>query len=201
MGKSINVVGTGTNIAKLNKMILLFDIVNYNEDPLEAKNSNEVLIEAAKDYLNNFGIQEKDIDYSRNELAAIYDKSGLIDTFKAATNFKIQFYDLQVLAEFLYNIEGRHVIVKDIIFTLKDPIYYYDLALKNAVTNADNKASVIANKLGVYIEATAQELTEMTDAYDQTPWISGSNNNLDPKTVESTITFYATVKAKYLVVD
>lgn len=199
--KEINVIGTGTKIAKSDMIILVFDLINENKDPLEAKQSNEKLIDAALGYSAEFGIREEDIFYTRNELIPIYDENGEIIKYKASTVFKLLFYDIDTASEYLYNIRPRHVIVEEVLFTIKDPIGYYNEALEVAIHDAYDKATKVAEKMEVIIDRTPQNLTETTDMHDLLVGASYHYKGDPEELKEGFITMLATVEAKFLVGD
>lgn len=196
--KEIVVQGIGILDAKADMAILTFELETENSDPLEAEKANQKMISFAENYMNKYGIKEEDYSYARDELKPIYDKSGKITSYKASTMFRVKFYDINSITEFLYNIKGRHVIVRDVTFTLQDPKAHYQHALEKAVQGANNTVKTIARELKVtydpvpfYIEETSSPTLFYEEIYQS------SNNQDSPQTGFITIT--ANVLAKYYV--
>lgn len=197
--KEINVIGVGIKFVKSDMVILSFDLITEATNPIEAQIENEKLIERIKASLKEYGIREEDVFSAINELTPIYDENDEITGFKSSTVFRIIFYDIQVLSEFLYNIRAADIIVKDVLFTVKDPIKHWNEAIEEAVSNAYDRAVAVADEMGVMIESTAQDIVETTDPSKVFPRIHQRDKVTE--LIEGFITIYATVKAKYLVIN
>lgn len=192
----IIVQGIGILDAKSDMAILMFELENENSDPVVAEKQNQKMINFAEDYMKKYGIKEEDYSYARDELKPVYNKDGAITAYKASTNFRVKFYDINSITEFLYNIKGRHVIIKDITFTLQDPKSYYQVALQKAVQGANNTVLTISRELGVTynpIPYYVEETSSSTLFYEEIYQSSTDQNN--PQTGFITIT--ANVLAKY----
>lgn len=194
--KEIVVQGIGIVEVKSDMAVLIFELETENSDPIEAEKANQKMIDFAEDYMKKYGIRPEDYTYAREELVPIYDSSGNIKEYKASTIFRVKFYNINMISEFLYNIKGRHVLVNRIIFTLRDPKFHYQKALAEAVKGADNTVNNIANQINVTYDPVPYFIEETSDAdafYKQIYHSSEARDN--PQTGFITIT--ANVLAKY----
>ncbi|WP_105614536.1 SIMPL domain-containing protein [Vallitalea okinawensis] len=196
--KTINVIGVGTKIVKSDMAVLIFDMVTESIDPFQALENSGRQIEEANSTLKQFGIKEEDIFYTRDELMPSYDQSDEIITYKASTIYRVLFYDMQLLSEILFNVKGAKGRVTEVIFTVKDPVKYYNEALDLAVSDALVKATKIAEEMGIIIDDTPQNITETTNVHDLLMGVSHQHVEDTPKFMEGFITFFATVEAEFL---
>lgn len=196
--KEINVIGAATKLVKSDMAILIIELTAENTDPIQAINDIRELTATSKDYLEEYGIKEEDVFYSRRELKPIYNENNEIIKYTATNVFRIRFYDIQRISEFLFDIKDDEVSVKEVIFTVENPVMYYNLALEAAVSNAYDKVAKVAEEMEVIIESTPQDITETTDVNEV---LESIGQKEDSKFFKGFITLYATVEAKFMVMD
>lgn len=197
----INVKGVGTEFTVPDVAIVSIDIVTTGEDPLEIELFNSNRVGQVLRWLNQFGIQDKDINVQDEILTPLLDEEGKTTSYQASTFITVTFYDFASISEFYYNIRGTDIEYSQITLTIKDVDKYYYIALKNAVDSAYQKAEVIADNMNVKLLPTPVILTETSNIEDILDQIIITEIEDVEKSGISTIVISATVEAKFLVED
>ncbi|WP_242985334.1 SIMPL domain-containing protein [Vallitalea okinawensis] len=199
--KEISVKGYGTRTVKSDMVILAFNLISEAQDPYKAQQENEQFIQIFLDTLNEYGIKDEDIFYTSNELTPVYDANNEVIRYIASSIFKISFYDLEYLSEFLYNLRNIEVEVEDVLFTVKDSTKLWNETLADAVSNAYDRAKAVADRLGVKIEEVPQKVTEITDVNQVIEELQKHVIKEFASLAEGFTTNYSVVEAEFTIIE
>ncbi len=144
--------------------IVIANIVSTGEDPVETEMLNSDTVDKILKWLKRTGVQDKDIRVEKEILTPFFDYENNILKHQATTFIAVYFYDYSSMSEFVYNIEQeKDIIINRIVITLSNVYEFYNMALKNAVLTAYDKANIIAESMNTRLIPTPLVLEETTN--------------------------------------
>lgn len=199
--KELIVKGYATKVIKSDMVILAFNLISVADDPYKAQQDNEQSIQIVMNNLREYGIKDEDVFYTSSGFIPVFDENNEITSYKVTTIFKILFYDLDNLSEFLYNLRTIDTIVEEILFTIKDEQKAWNETLEDAVTNVYDRALAAADRMGVSIENVPQTLREITDVVEVVSEYQKHVLKEFASLTQGFMTMYSIVEATFLIID
>lgn len=151
----ITVNGNGVVLVPADTAVITLGVTEQAKDVLEAQNAVNTKIDAVRAALIESGIEAEDINTDRIRIYAQYDYSSNIERivgYNASSYLAIRTLDMQAVGTIIdVSFTAGANTLNDIAFSASDNEEAKAQALKDAVKNALNKATLIAEAAGLTV--------------------------------------------------
>lgn len=194
----IIVIGTAVEFAYPNMVTATVRVSTTGTDPFEVELLNDKRIDQVLEWLDQYGVQEKDITIEKGMVTPLTDEDSNIVSHKVNAYIAINFYSLITINEFIKNIKADKIEITEIIATINNLDEVYDISLKKAVLRAYEKAEEIAESMNARLIPTPVILKEISNQNEILKEITQTGQELrDIRYIRMVIP--ASVEVKFLV--
>lgn len=161
-----NVFGKGIVSVKPDAAEVIIGVITENENLEVAQEENAKITTQVINSIIKIGVLPKDIQTTNYNIRANYDYINGKQVFRGyevSNNLKVYITNINSAGEIIDTAAKNGAnSVSGINFIVSDEIKYYYQALSFAVTDAQNKARVMANKLNVNLNKTPIQINEQS---------------------------------------
>ena len=179
--KTISVSGSGVVTAEPDTAQISLGIVTSNADAAKAQEENNKIYKKVCENLVNAGIKEDDIKstwyyvYTERD----YENNNKVTGYRVENSFTVKTNDKDNAGKYIdIAISAGVTEVNGVSFSVENPQEYYDLALKAAISNAQNSAETIKETIGAQ-NLSVYSIEEQSSRYSYTT----SNSVMEEKAV------------------
>ncbi|MBN8252402.1 SIMPL domain-containing protein [Priestia flexa] len=164
--RELKVIGEGRITAVPDGISIIIGVRTENLSVQQALKENTTVSNTMIDGFQNAGIEQSDIETASFTINPKYDytdgKTTLVG-YEVQHLFEVHVADIKQAGEvYAISVASGGNVAEDIRFFVKDPTPYEKQALSQAVQHAGEKATAIADTLGVALNPIPLEVTERT---------------------------------------
>ncbi|MCU7667245.1 SIMPL domain-containing protein [Bacillus thuringiensis] len=154
---TITVVGTGNSKMKADTGYLYADVTVEHKDSKEAQQLAADTMDELYNSLRQMGIGNKNVETMNYSIDMVRDYKQKppypIKAYRVQNSIKITIDDMKEISDVIDNVANSpYVSVNNLAFDLADKEKAENEAIESATDNAEQKAKLIAKKLGVHIQ-------------------------------------------------
>lgn len=170
----LKVSGEGVVTTTPNSATITLGVITESSTVSEAQKENNQRTSKVIESLIGLGIPKENIKTVDFRIEIMYDYENSKQTlrgYRVIHMLQISDVDIQSVGTIVDTaVQNGANTVTNIEFTVRNPQVYYDQALQNAVQDAQHKAQIIANKLGVQLQGIPLQIKELSQQSPPVPF-------------------------------